>query len=134
MTQTMDAVTRRVLDRLGERPVENEKVYHEEIRYCWVDEDDQRVSPVHKDFGKALSWISNWPDLVARLQGWRDGTANSPWPHSEESIQKLERSVSITGKPPCKLKRVVTRTIGEAIADFEQVPVEAAMKNAGLLA
>ncbi len=134
MTQAMDAVTRRVLERLGERPVEDEKIYNEELRYCWVDEDDRRVSPVHKDFGKALSWISNWPDVVAQLQMWgrKNEGRNHPY-YSDESIQKLERAVSLTGKPPTKLKRVVIRTVGEPIADYEQMPVDAAMKNAGLI-
>lgn len=132
MSEQMDAVTRRVLERLADRPIVDEQVYNEELRYCWVDEDDQRVSPVHKDFGKALSWISNWPGLVARLEHWRSG--GSPWTHGEESIAKLERSVSITGKPPVELKRVVTRTIGEPIADYEVAAIEAAMRAAGLRA
>lgn len=131
MTQEMDAVTRRVLDRLGERTVEDERVYNEELRYCWVDEDNARVGPIHKDFGKALSWISNWPENRQRLEDWRGG--KSKWPVSEDSIAKLERSVSATGKPPLRLKRIVTRTVGESLADYEQIPVEAAMRNAGLL-
>ncbi len=130
MTQDMDSITRRALERLAERPVIDEQVYNEEIRYCWVDEDSQRVGPVHKDFGKALSWISNWPDKVRQLEGWKRGDGS--WPHSPDSIEKLERSVSLTGKAPAQLKRVVTRTVGESLADYEVVPVEAAMKFAGL--
>lgn len=130
MTQEMDSVTKKVLERLAEKPVVDQAVYSEEIRYCWVDDDDQRVGPVHKDFGKALSWISSWPDTVRRLEGWKRGDGS--WPHSPESIEKLERAVSLTGKPPRQLKRVVIRTLGEPIADYEQPPVEAAMRSAGL--
>jgi len=131
MTQEMDSITRKVLERLAERPVVDEQVYGEELRYCWVDEDSRRVSPMHKDFGKALSWISNWPDMVARLEGWRSGDGS--WPHSPEAILKLERNVSITGKHPVELKRVVTRTIAEPIADYEEPPVTAAMRMTGLI-
>lgn len=130
--QTMDVVTKRVIDRLAERPVQDTMIYAEEVRYCWVDEVDQRVSPVHKDFGKALSWISNWPDLVARLESWRNDTARSPWPHSEDSIEKLERSISLTGRPPSKLKRVVIRTVGEPIADYEVEATRRALSATGL--
>lgn len=132
MTQEMDSITRKVLERLAEMPVVDQQVYSEEVRYCWVDEDDQRVSPVHKDFGKALSWISNWPGNVARLKGWHDSGEDRRWPTSPDSVAKLERSTSLTGKPPAQLKRVVIRTIGEPIADYEIPPTDAAMRNAGI--
>ncbi len=130
MTQEMDSITRRVLERLAERPVVDQQIYNEELRYCWVDEDSRRVGPVHKDFGKALSWISNWPDKVRQLEGWKRG--DGAWPHKPEAIEKLERSVSLTGKAPAQLKRVVVRTVGEPLVDYELAPVRAAMEIAGL--
>lgn len=145
--QAMDSVTKRVLERLAESPIQHDRVYHEEVRYCWIDEDDQRVSPVHTNFGSALSWAARLPDIIQRRERWTSELAaeieengdredsyfaQTKRKMDEERIAKLDDIISLTGKPPIALQRLVIRTVAEPLAAHEVVTAKAVLANTGL--
>jgi hypothetical protein len=73
------------------------------IRYTWVDEDDNQVSPVHTDFSKALNFINGWHARWDRLVE-RYGTPNV------DNMRRFNNAyvpMTRTGKPPIKLIRVI---------------------------
>ena len=85
-------------------------------RYVWVDEDDNQVSPIHKELRSAFNFVNGWDEKIERFKremgdedlGFDDIAAD---PGRRMSYQKLTRS----GKPPVKLKRVsIEVTVNEA--------------------
>jgi hypothetical protein len=136
----MDQATKRLTERSGETRIVNGAIYEDEIRYCWVDEDGARVSPVHKDFGKALSVIADWPAMLARVQRWQDeldekrrekpdselGDANYERNNREREEKRITEAmfkITRTGKPPVQLKRLVIRTLVEDLEEHEAATV-----------
>lgn len=105
-------------------PLEAGHVYEEVIKFCWIDEDGARVSPVHADFGAALSWIIKWPETVANMNkrwGWN-------WKLHEDQMARI----TLTGKPPARLRRVVVRTMIELVERHEAETVTAVINNLDL--
>lgn len=134
---TPDTITKRLTERSeGAHLEEDGIIYAEEIRFCWIDEDGARVSPVHKDFGKAISWISDWPSHMARttekLEKARAEMSQHPpdsgWYRSAErdatKAQEILDRLTRTGKPPVRLRRLVMRTTVESIESHENETVE----------
>lgn len=105
--------------------------FKEDLRYVWVDEDGKRVSPIHGDFGRALTWFQNWDTYKRRLdlKEARDTQhleKNShDWAQSalealRHDIAKERLRLSLTGKPPVSLQRLVLIAHVEEINDAER--------------
>lgn len=140
MTTNMpDSSTRFWLEQAEDVALEDGVTFEESVRYCWVDENGKRVSPVHKEFGYALSWISNWHDRWERFkimdQQFDAEVRNYPLEEEtdtgrqtniiryrereRERITKVGEKVTLTGLPPHDLKRLVIRTVVETPAEYE---------------
>lgn len=137
MGNVADVATKRLAERTdGCRLAENGTIYEEEIRYCWIDEDGARVSPVHKDFGKALSWVADWPESWARLnqlQSQLSDAVSERWRQLDaEKIQRARARLTRTGKPPRVLRRLVLRTTTETIAEHERETVDHVLGTIGI--
>lgn len=142
MPGPQDTTTKRLTERSDGQHLDNDGViYEEEIRYCWIDEDGARVSPVHKDFGKAISWVSDWPTNWARInervatveERYEEASSMSTY-HAREldQLRGLRAKLSVTGKPPATLRRLVIRTTSESIVDHEVETVAHVLSRAGL--
>lgn len=133
----MDGITKKIAVRTdGANLSEAGAIFAEETRFCWIDEDGARVSPIHGDFGKALSWISDWPEWNKRIDE-RDTNLNLSetdiWSERERAaIDKAKARLSLTGKPPKKLRRLVMRTTVESIVEHERLTVDHVMRTIGL--
>lgn len=83
------------------------------VKYVWLDEDGERVSPLHAKLGTALNFINGWDTSYARVAG-RFGDVGGP----RREIEALTK----TGKRPQTLVRVeiseqeVDLTEGERLA------------------
>lgn len=108
----------------------------DEVRYYWVDEDGERVSTRHKTLGTALSYVEGWAKREARLNTHydeiiakqSDSTNQHEWSIKQcqydlETIGRSRLSLTLTGKRPVKLIRLVTRA-------FVEQPTMAEMKIA----
>lgn len=134
---TPDVATKRLTERSDGTHLANDGViYEEEIRYCWIDEDGSRVSPVHKDFGKALSWVSDWPQawqrMIERENNISEGHSSNYQDREREILADLRDKLSRTGKPPRTLRRLVIRTTVESPVEHEFVTVASVLERAGL--
>ena len=82
----------------------------ETIRYVWLDEDGQVVSPIHEHFGAALGFINDWQGRWERLEErLADEQALEPPSQSHYTIQRIQgrqEKMTRTGKPPSELHRV----------------------------
>jgi len=140
MSNPNDASTTHLAKRsLGADLSADGTIYDEEVRYCWVDEDGARVSPVHRDFGKALSWISDWPEWRDRiderelqLDDRNDAYHTARRETESESIAKARKKLTLTGKQPVRLRRLVLRTTVESIVDHEAAAVDHTLSILGL--
>lgn len=139
MSTTPDTATKRLTERSdGAHLAEDGIIYGEEVRYCWIDEDGTKVSPVHKDFGKALSWISDWPMRWDRLdERATELQLNDHHPahwneRERENIEKLRHQMTTTGKRPVRLRRLVLRTTTESLIEHERDTVEHVLRVLGL--
>lgn len=99
----------------------------EEILYCWIDEDGNQMSPTHRNFGAALSFVSDWQEKwdrlaqrQAELDGSRDTMTDIYYERESERIDKHRIKLSSTGKPPAQLQRIVVRTTMEEPAGEER--------------
>lgn len=109
-------------------------VFDSDVRYCWIDEDGGRVSPVHRDLGKAISWASTWQDFKDRVEAKAKRTTEQfendkraaqesgrplqdytvrHFEEDTEKIQEARKRITLTGKPPAAMRRLVTRTTVE---------------------
>lgn len=117
------------------------KVPGQEIRFCWVDEDGERISPVHNDVGKALSFCADWQLKHDRLEvraqevteAFQEAQSQAtvrgePLPEyriqrSEQDAKKFQEArekLTLTGKPPAKLMRLAVRITLEDPIEIEQ--------------
>lgn len=74
-------------------------------RYVWLDEDEEQVSPIHKEFRAAMQFISNW-------QGqWDAAVAKHGFPTREDLTDRYLpfRQLTKSGKAPTHLKRIVIK-------------------------
>jgi hypothetical protein len=67
-------------------------------RYVWVDEDDNQVSPVHRNFRTALNFVNGWHERWEKLLN-RYG---NPTPENLHQFESGYVQMSKTGKPPIK--------------------------------
>lgn len=97
----------------------------DQVKYVWLDEDGEHVSPMHNKFGSALNFINGWHDRYARL------VDQSPT-HEVDLTRKHSfmgyQSMSKSGKPPVKLVRAVVRVAQEDLSQAEQAVVDAYME------
>lgn len=147
MTNTpIDATTKRLVERSdGAQLAKDGTIYDEEIRYCWIDEDGARMSPVHRDFGKALSFITDWPANMQRalaaeqraaetVSGLKDDETHYAISDAQRRLEKAgeaTRRMSLTGKRPIALRRLVMRTTTESLADYEAETTRQLLENLG---
>jgi hypothetical protein len=88
----------------------------EEIRFVWVDEDGQPMSPRHEKFRSALNFINGWS---ARWDRVRHLGKDSHW----------VLSVTKTGKPPVKLQRLVVRAYAVDLTPGQQEIVDTYLED-----
>lgn len=112
----------------------------EEIRFCWVDEDGERMSPVHTDIGKALSFCADWQFRYDRLEERAREAAEAiedsksraashgevlnehtlnRYEQDAKKFQEARDKLTPTGKPPAALKRLVIRATVEEPTELE---------------
>lgn len=117
----------------------------EEVRYCWVDEDGERMSPIHADIGKALSFCADWQFKHDRLERQASEAAEAVkdaqshatvrgdvldertlrrYEQETEKFQQLRDKLTPTGKPPTALKRMVVRATIEDPNELERQMAE----------
>jgi hypothetical protein len=112
------------------------------VQYAWVDEDNARTSPFHKDIGKAIGYVLDWTEKAERLNvaaeraqiefenknsEWRDDNPGQEPPRYrldrfEQDLRKIEQArqkLTRTGKTPKRLVRLVTRIDVEDPTDEE---------------
>lgn len=91
-------------------------------RYVWVDEDDNQVSPIHKELRSAFNFVNGWSDRWARIvEQYGDPTEEgTSWTGSVDQLTK-------SGKPPVKLKRVVINIKVDDVTEEEQRMAEIMM-------
>lgn len=87
-------------------------------RYCWVDENNERVSGVFLDIGAALTYLRTYPDKLASLESKmrynRDQLAQREEGHGSYVIVRIQdiyasmERLTRTGLPPDRLVRLVT--------------------------
>lgn len=102
------------------------RVVDTHVQYVWLDEDGERVSPIHKTLGSAVNWVSEWHENCMRLQKkleelyalqatfttdserkeYAFGRCNQDIKSAENSSKKMSK----TGKQPIKLGRWVMTT------------------------
>ena len=87
-----------------------------EINYVWVDEDGDQVSPRHRKFTSAMSFVTAWNDRWARII--------DRWGSIESAPRQLRDSLTRTGKQPVELKRVVVRYDFEPLSEAEETVVK----------
>lgn len=74
-------------------------------RYVWLDEDEEQVSPIHKEFRAAMQFVMNW-------QGqWDAAIAKHGYPDKDDLLSSWMpfRKLTKSGKPPTHLKRVIVK-------------------------
>ena len=84
-------------------------------RFVWVDEDGKQVSPVHRNMRAALSFISGWQTRYDNLV-----QAHSDSERSSGRFLDAINSMTKSGKPPVKLKRVKISVEVEDLTEDEQ--------------
>lgn len=111
-----------------------------EIKFCWVDEDGARMSPVHKTILAALNFLVGWDDArerleraavkaqekyddeLERIEHWqpegglpqiegRKRSAVQSFDYDVNKINEAKFKITRTGKPPAQLRRLVTSTV-----------------------
>lgn len=95
-------------------------VSKQQIKYMWIDEDGEQVSPVHAKFGTALNFINGWHERVGRLREKWGPDFDLTRPHSSSGYTALSKS----GKPPVQLVRLVVREVQEELTEQERAIVE----------
>lgn len=93
------------------------------IRYFWVDEDGTRISPIHSRIWTALEFINSWKQNLSHLdrQINKDEGQNSRLTRLTQAREKM----MISGKPPIKLRRLVTTHTVEGPTEAEDKLVKA---------
>lgn len=131
--------------------VVEEVIFDEMVTYCWVDAAGRRVSAIHRGLGPALTYVADWPAHQARcewhaakaLEEWEaeqaDATARGREPRSAylnhferrmSEVRELQRRLTLTGEPPARLLRLITRTTVEQPTELEISVAEAAVAEA----
>lgn len=117
-------------------------VFEDEIRYCWVDENGKRVSPIHTSFGPALTYINDWNKRAAAIERraveaqreWDMAKSQDPQPvawrlekfeREVERVNTIKNKLTLTGRAPIRLVRVVTRMTVEPLTEAEEPAVVA---------
>lgn len=96
-------------------------------RYVWIDEDDNQVSPIHKELRSAFSFINGWQDRFERLKrafcADEDLDPDDLTPEMikhDSRFQRAYQQMTRTGKSPVKLKRVTIEIKIEEPSDEEK--------------
>lgn len=102
------------------------RVVDTHVQYVWLDEDEQRVSPIHKTLGTAVNWVSEWHENYMRLQDKlqelyallqtfntdkeRDRYSFTRCSQNIKAAENSNKKLSLTGKQPVELARWVMTT------------------------
>lgn len=89
------------------------KPISEEIKYAWLDEDGNQMSPTHEKLRSALNFINGWNSRWERVQG-------NP---------RYEATASKTGKAPHRLQRLIVRTYSADLTPAQQEIVETYLED-----
>lgn len=98
--------------------IEKSKIEEITPRYVWIDEDGNQVSPIHREFHSAMTFVNGWQtrwDLLRGKHG-RDFDIEEEMSYTYSKF----RAMTKTGKPPKELKRVVVRVAVEEPTDEEK--------------
>jgi hypothetical protein len=77
-------------------------------RYVWVDEDDNQVSPIHKELRSAFNFVNGWDQRFERIKRecFDDEEPSPEVIQRDPRFQRAYQQMTRSGKPPVKLKRV----------------------------
>jgi hypothetical protein len=92
------------------------------VKYVWVDEDGEAVSPQHTTFRSAVSFINSYAMRKQRIETGlkRARQRDDRW--ELERRETEEANLTKTGKDPVKLRRlVIAQTFEDPSADEQRV-------------
>lgn len=95
-----------------------------EIKYVWLDEDDNVVSR-HLKFKAALAFISGWHGRWAK--------AMERWGGYERMPLHAAQTLSRTGKPPVHLNRLVVTSEYANLDEMERLTLQAFWQTANAI-
>lgn len=88
------------------------------VRYVWLDEKGEQVSPIHRKVSTALNFVEGWHERWDRLNR-----------HNVPEDSNYRKMMTRTGEPPVKLKRVVIETKLAELMPGEQTLLDAWMRD-----
>lgn len=138
----MSAQSDRMVQELTRDEAVESIVFDEVIAYCWVDGEDRRVSPIHRSLGPAITYVEGWCDVRDRIEreaaraqaDFEEARASSLLhgngaPPKAHDVDRFEREMAkvtaartkltLTGEPPARLLRMVTRIFVEPPTELE---------------
>lgn len=91
-------------------------------RYVWVDEDDNQVSPIHKELRSAFNFVNGWSERFERLKNafYEDEELTPEQVKNDPRFQRAYQQMTKSGKPPVALKRVKIEIKVEEPSEEEQ--------------
>lgn len=96
-------------------------------RYVWVDEDENQVSPIHKELRSAFNFVNGWDERFERLKREfckdEDLDPDDLTPEMikhDSRFQRAYQQMTRSGKPPVELKRVTIEIKIEEPSEEEQ--------------
>jgi hypothetical protein len=77
-------------------------------RYVWVDEDENQVSPIHKELRSAFNFVNGWSERFERLKKafCEDEELTLEQAKNDPRFHKAYSQMTKSGKPPVALKCV----------------------------
>lgn len=88
----------------------------ETIKFVWLDEDGNQVSPTHTKIRSALNFVVWWRERFERV-------ANN-WGGFERVPDHLRDTLTKTGKPPVRMEQRIIRTYAVELTDAQQALVD----------
>lgn len=107
-----------------------------DIKYVWVDEDDEVMSPIHGSLGAALGFAGDWQEKWDKAQATFERAEATPEDHRTysqrqilENAEKTAMKLTKTGKPPHRLKYHVTTVTIEDMTDAEDSAAQLVLRR-----
>lgn len=122
----------RVLEPLDESKTVTETTFADDVRYVVVDEDDKPVRGVFNNFPLALTWLSNWPSSKRSVERKEAELAEGRRHFADWQIEELtnrRQALTLTGKPPAGIKRVVLSVRVEEANETETAILDEVLKE-----
>lgn len=95
------------------------KCVHEEVRFAWLDEDGNQMSPTHEKLRSALNFVAYWQERYERI--------TSKWGSLENTPSVYREALTRSGKAPVELERRIIRTYRAELTEAQQEVVKTFM-------